>query len=95
MPFPLQGLQTDIAMQLAICSRGMANSLNPLDHPWNFDSATVAKHRLRAVVALDRAACPAYRWVRAGLREIRGSWLAPSRRIYESGKPRYRMERRR
>ncbi len=58
-------------------------------------SAGAAMTRLREVVAMDRTACPAYRWVRVGLREIRGSWWAPSERIYEPGKPRYRMERRR
>lgn len=62
MPLPLQALRTDIAMQLAIRSRGMANSLNPLDHSWNFDSATVAKHRLRAVVRSDREVCQTARW---------------------------------
>lgn len=63
MPFPLQALQTDIAMQLAIRSRGMANQLNPLDHPWNFDSAMVAKHRLRCITGADREACNDGKWV--------------------------------
>ncbi|GEM_PF-4378682 len=58
-------------------------------------SAGAAMSRLREVVAMDRAACPVYRWVRVGLREIRGSWWAQSVRIYEPGKPRYRWEVRR
>lgn len=58
-------------------------------------SAGAAMGRLREVVSSDRAECPTYRWVRVGLREIRGSWWAASVRIYEPGKPRYRLERRR
>lgn len=52
-----------IVVQWAMPSRGWENSLNPLDHPWNFDSAAVAKSRLRAVIQADRRAIPVWRWV--------------------------------
>lgn len=64
-PWPLGDLQAQVTMQWVINSRGMANSLNPLDHPWNFDSATVAKHRLRSITRADRLACGDGKWVKA------------------------------
>ncbi len=94
-PWPLGDLQTDITMQWVINSRGLGNSLNPLDHPWNFDSAMVAKHRLRAVTQADRNACGDGKWVEkchGGLYEI---WVGHDMVGYELKKPRYRWEVRR
>jgi len=107
-PWPLGDLQTDITMHWVINARGMANSLNPLEHPWNFDSATVAKHRLRAVTRADREACSDGKWVASRRRPdlwdilIVGADLYLDGRLVESEsdvaryfKPRYRWERRR
>lgn len=44
-------------------SLGMESSINPLNNPWEFGSATVAKHRLRAVTKADRKACGDGKWV--------------------------------
>lgn len=48
-----------------ISSQDALNSLNPIDHPWNFDSSTVAKRRLRDVVRADRSRCGDGKWVLA------------------------------
>lgn len=53
-------------------------------------SAAIAKARMVQVLPADREACGDGYWQRVGLKEIRGSWFAPSRYIYEPGKPRYR-----
>lgn len=106
-PFPLQHLQTDISVQWAIHSDGLANSLNPLDHPWNFDSAMVAKHRLRAVTRADRQACGDGKWV-ASRRELdfwdflivggeiylHGKRIESEAEVVRYFKQRYRWERR-
>lgn len=73
-PFPLQAAQTEITVHWAIHGRGMMNSLNPLDHPWNFDSATVAKHRLKAITASDRKANGDGKWVKI---KDRDTYLIP------------------
>ncbi|WP_414490158.1 hypothetical protein [Stenotrophomonas maltophilia] len=95
-------------MQLAIRSRGMANQLNPLDHPWNFDSAMVAKHRLRCITGADREACNDGKWVpmqrgldfwdvliTRGEVYLRGRRALDVAEIKRYFKPRYRWERRR
>ncbi len=53
-----------ITLNWMVDPRGLADSKNPLDHPWNFDSATVAKHRLRAATRADRIACGDGKWVK-------------------------------
>ncbi len=62
-PWPLADLQTEMTIQWVFHPRDLANSLNPLDHPWNFDSAMVAKHRLRCITRADRDACNDGKWV--------------------------------
>ncbi len=52
-----------ITLRWLVDPRGLGDALNPLDHPWNFDTATVAKSRLRAIVRIDREAFPVSRWV--------------------------------
>lgn len=101
-PFPVQALQTEITVHWAIHGRGMMNSLNPLDHAWNFDSATVAKHRLRAVTRADRQACGDGKWVKVRWRGVGIPWNAyasPSPIVKElirhwerEDKPRYRWK---
>lgn len=55
-----------ITLHWLVDPRGQANTLNPLDHPWNFATATVAKHRLRSVIRADREACGDGKWVFRG-----------------------------
>lgn len=53
-------------------------------------SAAIARSRLALILPSDREACGDGYWLRVGLKEIRGSWFAASRYIYEPGKARYR-----
>lgn len=76
-------------------SRGMANSLNPLDHPWNFDSAMVAKHRLRAITRTDRRACDDGKWTKVSEGYYFEWPLSEPEPVFVAKKPRYRWERRR
>ncbi len=100
-PWPLSDLQTDITMHWVINTRGMGNSLNPLDHPWNFDSATVAKHRLRFVIKADRESCESWRWVKKKGTTYTPIAYSPHTPIdllrfwWRNDKARYRWERRR
>lgn len=55
-----------ITLHLLVDPGGLANAFNPLDRPWNFDSATVAKHRLRSIIRADREACGDGKWVFRG-----------------------------
>ncbi|MFK3845304.1 hypothetical protein [Stenotrophomonas sp. NPDC078853] len=48
-----------------ISSQDALNSMNPIDDPWNFDSSTVAKRRLRDVVRADRSQCGDGKWILA------------------------------
>ncbi len=103
--FPDGALQTNITAHWAIRTHGIANSLNPLDHPWNFHSATVAKHRLRAVTRADRQACGDGKWVKVrgrGVGSPSAAYASPSPIVKElirhwerEDKPRYRWETRR
>lgn len=73
-------------------------------HPLLAPSALIAKQRLRRVIEADRAAAPAYRWVRraAGLSAFAALALWPLMAddpVAAAGlgpffKPRYRWERR-
>jgi hypothetical protein len=61
-------------------------------------TAALAKHRLQRIIAADREAVPAYRWVLA--RPWVAAFLAiaavfPAVVMPPLGKPRYRLERRR
>lgn len=74
---------------------GIANVLNPIDHPWNFDSSTVAKRRVRNVVWADRSRCGDGKWVARPSAEFVGidQW---GRYLFKTAdKPRYRWEARR
>ncbi|HEL4199749.1 TPA: hypothetical protein UM365_000563 [Stenotrophomonas maltophilia] len=107
-PWPLADLQTEITIQRVFHPRDLANSLNPLDHPWNFDSAMVAKHRLRCITRADREACNDGKWVASRRRPDLWDVLIVGSELYLHGKrveseadvarffkPRYRWERRR
>lgn len=107
-PWPLADLQTEITIQWVFHPRDLANSLNPLDHPWNFDSAMVAKHRLRCITRADREACNDGKWVASRRRPDLWDVLIAGSELYLHGKrveseadvarffkPRYRWERRR
>lgn len=74
-------------------AHGLLNSLNPIDHPWNFDSATVAKHRLRSVIRADRDAFPVSRWVGTKTYTVRLGCHRIDSATYER-KRHYRWERR-
>lgn len=84
-----------ITLHWLVDSRGLANTLNPLDHPWNFDPATVAKHRLRSIVRADRKACGDGKWVCRSYVDWVGFDVDGSYLFETVGKPRYRWERRR
>lgn len=79
-------------------AHGLQNSLNPIDHPWNFDTATVAKSRLREIVRADRKACPVSHWVATSTYSVRPSRiLIPGTYVYlitDARKRHYRWERR-
>lgn len=107
-PWPLADLQTEITIQWVFHPRDLANSLNPLDHPWNFDSAMVEKHRLRCITGADREACNDGKWVpmqrgldfwdvliTRGEVYLRGRRALDVAEIKRYFKPRYRWERRR
>lgn len=94
-PYPLGGPPPEITLKWAFHPRDLANSLNPLDHPWNFDPSMVAKHRLRAIVRTDREACGDGKWVKVS-EGFYFEWpLDEPRPIFVANKPRYRWERRR
>jgi len=72
-----------ITLSWLVDPQGIANAFNPLDHPWKFDSATVAKHRLRAVIRADRQACGDGKWVKVSDRVVcRIPW-----KVYASENP--------
>lgn len=84
-----------VTLQWEVRARDITNSLNPIDHPWNFDSSTVAKCRVRDVVWADRSRCGDGKWVARPSVEFVGidQW---SRFLFKTaGKPRYRWEARR
>lgn len=77
-----------------ISSLDALNCLNPIDHPWYFDSSTVAKRRVRDVVWADRSRCGDGKWVACPSVELVGidQW---GRFLFKTaGKPRYRWEAR-
>ncbi len=73
---------------------GMANAINPINHPYWFSPAQIAKARLRWATLTDRWTCGDGRWIKVSPGGFYEVWVGHDMVGYELKKPRYRWERR-